>query len=563
MQKKKLFAILLLFQGLNSLEAVKTKIKVPNMYMRSCFLRDFFKQENTYLNLLEKTPIKDKVCSLILISLETDRISHHAGDKYSEILNSKADYDIKKHRFLEFITRDKYDLNQLRAPYRLPLLAEMILEQNDDAVKILIECGANVNQSLGKEGRTPLSLAALTGHISAVQQLKAHTYIDQMDNYGLTPLLLAASQGHTEIVELLLTSHANINACDHLGNTVLHLAANPETVRVALTALVNASKNSAGDADDTEIRLQRINKKSKDGKTPLHMALYKANAPLVKELLSAGANPNITFLDSIRIGQEAFPLEFATWINQVEIVKLLLQAGAPADTQSTVDGATALYLAASFGRMPIVHLLLDAHANTELSHQRRGTPLMNAVEHRNSEAVEALIAAGANIHTTDSNGLTPLHVAASHGKTKIVQILVENGADINGTDLHGLTPLHHAIQGNHSETIKLLVASGAKINITNAKGESLFRSAIKCCKPKEIALLYRALQNETAATRVAAKEVNEEEQVLVELQPQGEISEPSILPTIDSSRQTKRTRKVAGLAQADKKRQVHENQYPN
>ena len=163
------------------------------------------------------------------------------------------------------------------------------------------------------------------------------------------------------------------------------------------------------------------------------MALYKANAPLVKELLTASANPDITFLDSIRIGQVAFPLEFATWINQVEIVKLLLQAGAPADTQSTVDGATALYLAASFGRMPIVHLLLNAHANTELSLSRRGTPLMNAVEHRNSEAVEALIAAGANIHTTDSNGLTPLHVAASHGKTKIVQILVKNGADINGT----------------------------------------------------------------------------------------------------------------------------------
>ena len=168
---------------------------------------------------------------------------------------------------------------------------------------------------------------------------------------------------------------------------------------------------------------------------------------------------------------------------------------------------------------------------------------MNAVEHRNSEAAEALIAAGANTHTTDSDGLTPLHVAASKGNTKIVQILVKKGADINGTDLHGLTPLHHAIQENHSETIKLLVASGAKINITNAKGESLLRSAIKCCKPKEIALLYRALQNETAATRVAAKEINEEEQVLVELQPQEEISEPSIMPTIDSSRQTKRTRK--------------------
>lgn len=54
--------------------------------------------------------------------------------------------------------------------------------------------------------------------------LQGQANIEIRNNRQQTPLLLAVSQGHTSIVELLVSSGADLRVEDEDGDTTLHLA---------------------------------------------------------------------------------------------------------------------------------------------------------------------------------------------------------------------------------------------------------------------------------------------------------------------------------------------------
>ena len=79
--------------------------------------------------------------------------------------------------------------------------------QGHDSVVELLLRREDVNPNmLGKDGVTPLSLAAYHWYDRVVELLLAREDLspDMPDIYGVTPLSLAASLGHNRAVELLL-----------------------------------------------------------------------------------------------------------------------------------------------------------------------------------------------------------------------------------------------------------------------------------------------------------------------------------------------------------------------
>jgi thiosulfate/3-mercaptopyruvate sulfurtransferase len=93
--------------------------------------------------------------------------------------------------------------------------------------------------------------------------------------------------------------------------------------------------------------------------TPLMHAARTGNIEIIEALLARSADPSLMNADSNGA------LWFACFADCEDCVAALIKAGAPLDTQN-VNGATALIYCASTGKTPLVRLLLDEGANTQL-----------------------------------------------------------------------------------------------------------------------------------------------------------------------------------------------------
>ena len=74
---------------------------------------------------------------------------------------------------------------------------------------------ANVNQQCF-EGKTPLIIAAINGHVSIVKLLLKQPRINVLlcDDFRKTPLHYAIESGHSKIVQLLKKANATLESSD-------------------------------------------------------------------------------------------------------------------------------------------------------------------------------------------------------------------------------------------------------------------------------------------------------------------------------------------------------------
>ena len=94
-------------------------------------------------------------------------------------------------------------------PYNTPLMMA-VLENNIDAVKLLLKNGAEVNHKC-RNGFSALSLASELGRNNLVKMLLAYgADLNATDDNGRTPLDLAIWNGHTETVKVLLSHGRNL-----------------------------------------------------------------------------------------------------------------------------------------------------------------------------------------------------------------------------------------------------------------------------------------------------------------------------------------------------------------
>jgi len=120
-------------------------------------------------------------------------------------------------------------------------------------------------------------------------------------------------------------------------------------------------------------------------------------------------------------------------------------------------GDTALHLAAAGYRVEIVRLLLRAGADPNASsNHRRSTPLHYAADGfitgpvwnaaKQVETLRTLLDNGANVHLQDKNGATPLHRAVRTRCAAAVQCLLAADASPTVKNKPGSTPFHLAVQ---------------------------------------------------------------------------------------------------------------------
>ncbi len=302
-----------------------------------------------------------------------------------------------------------------------------------DAVRLLLERGADPNIRDEGDDASPLHFAAEKGDLAVIRALVEHGAdtvgdgtIHQLNVLGWATVF---GTGDRDIVDYLLEHGAvhTIESAVAIGDTD------------AIRRLV------AADPALLTKRMDATNKR----RTPLHLAVVKGQAESITTLLEFGADLAAEDAASLT------PLDQAALSGAVEIVEQVLAAGAGL----TLPAAVALERADDIER-------LLAEGPTQLQAGGRYASLLPLVCERSpGDIVHWLIEAGASVNRAaaaeaavdGTEGYTPLHAAAFHGNASAVDALLDAGADRSARDgRYSGTPSDWAQQAGHSELARKL-----------------------------------------------------------------------------------------------------------
>ena len=325
---------------------------------------------------------------------------------------------------------------------KVPLgaLFQAISQRNHDMVKVLLQNGANVNET-GERGWTALMQASFLGDSAIVSTLldsekkskrkrrrvyrrrrkrsSKNVIIDHRDEGKFSALMLAARYKHAEVVTLLLKAGAKVNLKGYGGKTALLWAMDPFGIQdpdphssvKAVKALLD------GGAD--------VNLKEDDGRTPLLFAV---------------------------------DMGICQW--RLEVIELLLNKKAVTDHKNSkgktvlnkkvvIDhknskGNYALKSAVFKCDIAVARLLLEGGAKTDMKDGEGKSLLMDVRDHifKTSTAVQMtklLLDYGVPIGIRDNEGKDALlHAVTSPARDyEVIELLLERGADATLKPDHG------------------------------------------------------------------------------------------------------------------------------
>jgi len=191
------------------------------------------------------------------------------------------------------------------------------------------------------------------------------------------------------------------------------------------------------------------------GNTALIIAVNSGHDALADLLFDAGVEPALH--EAAAIGDSG------------RLLAALEQHPEQLDT-SSAEGFTPLALAAHFGHLEVMRLLIDrgADVNRVATHRIGVTPLHAALFGRQVEAALLLVEHGADVTLARGGsglkraGWTALHYAAGMGFRTLVQPLLDRGADPSRRDEEGKTPLDVAIDSHNHDIVEVLRSRGVK-----------------------------------------------------------------------------------------------------
>ncbi len=386
-------------------------------------------------------------------------------------------------------------------------------------IEALINAGADSNEPLPL-GRTPLMAASRTGNVDAIRVLLDHgAEVNAKETLrGTTPLMWAADEAHPAAIQLLIQRGADIRARSNPAQRgrgpALGKSGDPRR-QVAAQAAALAAREASPDLNQLRAIAERG--------TP-------AVAAAAADAADQGDGPRGRPAPSD--GGELTPLIYAVRSNDLESVKVLLDAGADVN-QVTGYGWSPLLVATQNRYYKLAAFLLDHGANPNLANKGAWTPLYLATDNRNIESgdypvrkgdmdhldfIKLLLDKGANVNARakdstetrtvftnqwlDENGATAFLRASQSGDVTLMKLLLAHGADPQIATEFNVTALQAAagigwVEGityewspkDTLEAVKLLLELGADPNIQADTGRTALHGAAHKGRPEVVQVL--------------------------------------------------------------------------
>uniref|UniRef100_A0A0K0DTX1 ANK_REP_REGION domain-containing protein n=1 Tax=Strongyloides stercoralis TaxID=6248 RepID=A0A0K0DTX1_STRER len=264
------------------------------------------------------------------------------------------------------------------------------------------------------------------------------------DDYGRMPLHYAAACGSLECVEEFMDEslYLPVSIRDIYGNTPLMLACGNTSASEVIRYL--STKKSISTTS-----------RNCDGMSPLHIAVLANNIDGVKILLQECSVPTEIYDDDART-----PLHYAAQNGRVEIVELLLEAGARYNATDDY-GATPVHYAAETS-WRIIEMISEKVGCRDFSlvDKQLRTPFMWAIAAENEEVtLQMLEEYNISRTRTDKKKYTALHIATLTGNPFFCKLLLERGWNIIAENEVGATPLHIAAGKGFTDLVRLFCIS--------------------------------------------------------------------------------------------------------
>eukprot|EP00042_Codosiga_hollandica_P047548 m.516743 g.516743 ORF g.516743 m.516743 type:complete len:458 (+) comp57478_c0_seq2:2-1375(+) len=290
---------------------------------------------------------------------------------------------------------------------------------------------------------TPLGISVWRNNISTTKSLLARSANPS------EAIEWALIGGRAEMLALLRASGAKLDISQAMLNESLCIAAKQGAIRGIKYLL---SLGAALDGGQTKGSMQ-----------PLYLALSNRHEDACLALIDAGAHLWSRSAPST-------PLTKATTGRMTHVVQRLLQLGVNVDEKNEPGLTTPLTeLCSSYSiqsaDIEILQLLIDAGANIELAASRESnTPLMLASHRGHVSIVRKLLSSGAQLEArNEQNGYTAFAIAITANQLETAQALVSAGANVDTVTTAGVSPLMIATRGCKLKTMEFLVGCGASL----------------------------------------------------------------------------------------------------
>jgi len=400
--------------------------------------------------------------------------------------------------------------------YQRTALHYAVIFQQKEAVRLLIDKGATINNSDMDYGMVPLHYVAINGNTGIADLLLSKgAELDVDDNFGWTPLHKAVLYNRTKMIEFLLNKGSNVDIDDETGRTPLHNAViqgNKLIVNLLLSygANINSTDNEGRsslhhaikwEVDNSLVELllahgADVNLEDNEGKTPLREAEIIKNDKLIDLLKSKGAkivktnNNNLIdenfvsneFVTEKNINKKNNDNDIMNYECNNMITEILQKKTIEDINKHDNAGLTMLHRAIMNANINAAENLITKGADVNIGDISGKTPLhyctiydlrdMDDQFYREGvllEFAKKLILSGAEINKVDNEGRTPLHYVRNR---RMTELLILYNADLNIKDKDGWTPLHWAVMRGFKSVVWTLVENQADIELKDKDGNT-------------------------------------------------------------------------------------------